>query len=258
MNHSGTEAKGNGYEKHLSKIIQGELVDLYGGNGYKSIIQTMTKISGRKEEEIITNYELFAELCEGVFGRLAESKILDPIKLEMSKIGQENIQQRIPSKEKTMRVLIADDEPNILALYKTFLEAKGKEVTVSTDGRKCIDAYKRKYEPNQLENYFDVVILDQKMPFMTGLEAAVEILDINPQQKIIFASGYIEKTLLEVLTRLNKAIAVIEKPFSLDVLDHMIDNTEVFEKLDKITINQEEKELSQKLSEIMTVLQNQI
>ncbi len=88
-------------------------------------------------------------------------------------------------------------------------------------------------------------------------KAAEEILNINPRQKIIFASGYLEKTLLEVLTKLNRAIAVIEKPFSLDVLDHMINNTEIFDKLDKITINQEEKDLSRKLSEIMTVLQDQ-
>ena len=48
--------------KQLSEIIQGELIDLYGGSGYKSIMQTMVKISSRKEEEIITNYDLFAEL----------------------------------------------------------------------------------------------------------------------------------------------------------------------------------------------------
>ena len=92
---------------------------------------------------------------------------------------------------------------------------------------------------------------------MTGLQAAVEILNINPQQKIIFASGYLEKTLLEILTKLNKAIVVIEKPFSLDVLEHMI-NSKVFEKLDKININQEEKDISRKLSEITNVLQNEI
>jgi CheY-like chemotaxis protein len=245
----------NEYEKQLSEIIQGELIDLYGGNGYKSIMQTMVKISGRKEKEIITNYDLFTELAEGVFGRLAESKILDPIKLEMLKIGEENIHQNQLSEKRTLKLLIADDDQDILTLYKTFLEAKGKEISTATDGRKCIDIYKKL--TNQSENYFDVVILDQKMPFMTGLQAAVEILNINPRQKIIFASGYLEKTLLEVLTKLNRAIAVIEKPFSLDVLDHMINNTEIFDKLDKITINQEEKDLSRKLSEIMTVLQNQ-
>ncbi len=96
------------------------------------------------------------------------------------------------------------------------------------------------------------------MPFMTGLQAAAEILSINPQQRIIFASGYIEKTLLDILTKLNRAIAVIEKPFSLDVLEHMINNVTIFEKLEKININQQERNNKQKVAEIMTVLQNQI
>jgi len=251
-------SKKNEYEKQLSEIIQGELIDLYGGDGYKSIMQTMVKICGRKEREIITNYELFAEMAEGVFGRLAESKILGPIKLEMDKIGEKNIQQENTIEKKSMRLLIADDETEILTLYKTYLESKGKEVTVTTDGKKCVEAYKKKFEENQQENYFDVIILDQKMPIMTGLQAAIEILKMNPQQRIIFASGGLEQTLLEVLTKLNKAIAVIEKPFSLDVLEYMINNNEVFEKLDKISINQEEKDINRKLSEIMTVLQNQI
>jgi len=32
-------------DNQISKIIQGELIDLYGSKGYKSIIQTMTKIT---------------------------------------------------------------------------------------------------------------------------------------------------------------------------------------------------------------------
>ncbi|MGY5147612.1 MAG: response regulator [Candidatus Nitrosopumilus sp. bin_7KS] len=256
MSTSGKDPLDKEYENQLSEIIQSELINLYGGEGYNSIMRTMVKISGRKEEEIITNYDLFAELAEGVFGRLAESKILGPIKLEMLKIGEENIQQKQTSEKKSLKLLIADDEPAILTLYKTFLEGKGKEITTATDGKKCVDIYKR--ASSKSENYFDVVILDQKMPFMTGLEAAIEILNINPRQKIIFASGYLEKTLLEVLTKINRAIAVIEKPFSLDVLDHMINNVELFNKLDKININQVEKDIKTKLSEIMIVLENQI
>ena len=87
------------YEKQISEIIQGELIDLYGASGYKSIMKTMVKICGRKEAEIIRNYELFAELSEGIFGRLADSKILDPIKLEILKIGEENIHQSKPSQK---------------------------------------------------------------------------------------------------------------------------------------------------------------
>ena len=245
------------YQTQISDIIQGELIDLYGPNGYKSIMQTMTKISGKTEKQIITNFELFSGLSEGVFGKSSESKILDPIKMKIDIIGMENIHQEEKMERKSMRVLIADDEIEILGLYKAFLEGKGREVTTATDGRKCVDAYKR-FNQNESENYFDVVILDQKMPFMTGLQAAVEILDVNPHQKIIFASGYLEKTLLEVLTKLNKAIAVIEKPFSLDVLDYMINNSEIFERLEKININQQERDINEKMLEIMTVLQNPI
>ena len=243
--------------KEISEIIQGELVTEYGANGYRSIIQTMKKICGKSEKEIITNYDLFAELAEGVFGRLAESKILDPIKKQIDVIGKENIQQEnMDNTQKSMKILIADDESSILELYKVFLESKGKEPILTTDGKKCIDVYKRDYEVNKTSS-FDLVILDQKMPFMTGLQAATEILKINPQQRILFASGYLEKTLLEILSRLDKAIAVIEKPFSLDVLNHMVDNTAMFEKLEKMNINQKEKEIDEKMSEAMTIIQNQ-
>ncbi|MBT8173590.1 MAG: response regulator, partial [Nitrosopumilus sp.] len=164
MDKSNSNPTENQYEKQLSEIIQGELIDLYGGSGYKSIMQTMVKICGRKEQEIITNYDLFAELCEGIFGRLAESKILGPIKLQMMKIGEENIHQTNEPKKETSRLLIADDEIDILKLYKTFLEGKGKEVTIVTDGSKCVDMYKRKNCTQGPANYYDVVILDQKMP----------------------------------------------------------------------------------------------
>jgi len=93
---------------------------------------------------------------------------------------------------------------------------------------------------------------------MTGLQAAIEILKIKPRQKIIFTSRHLEKTLLDALTKLDRAIPLIEKPFSLDVLEYMINNTKIFEKLDKISNNQKEKDISQKLSGIMNVLENQI
>ncbi len=143
MGTSNTDSPNKRYEKQLSEIIQGELIDLYEGSGYKSIMQTMVKISGRNEEEIITNYDLFAGLAEGVFGRLAESKILDPIKLEMLKIGEDNIQQQKSIEKKSLKLLIADDDTDILKLCKIFLETKGKEITTATDGQKCVNIYKK-------------------------------------------------------------------------------------------------------------------
>ena len=120
MSEIGTDLEQKKYEKLISEIIQGELIDLYGGSGYKSIMQTMKNNSGKSEKEIISSYELFAKLAEGIFGRLAEPKILEPIKLEIMKIGEENVHQEEKKIEKrSMRLLIADDETEILELYKT-------------------------------------------------------------------------------------------------------------------------------------------
>lgn len=59
--------------------------------------------------------------------------------------------------------------------------------------------------------------------------------------KIAYTSGHLKKTLVAVLTKTNQAIAVIKKPFLLDMLDHMINNTELFNKLDKINTKQEKR-----------------
>lgn len=96
-----------------------------------------------------------------------------------------------------MKLLITDDDRDILSLYRTFLESKDKEVTLTTDDRKCVEEYKRKHDPQELENYFDFVILDQKMPIVAGLQADEEILKINPKQRIVFSSEYLRKHYLK-------------------------------------------------------------
>ena len=86
MSNSRTESDESKYKNQVSEIIQEELIDLYGLKGYKSIIQTMMKFCEKTEKEIITDYELFSELIEEVFGKVGNSKILFPIKLEIGKI----------------------------------------------------------------------------------------------------------------------------------------------------------------------------
>ena len=45
--------------------------------------------------------------------------------------------------------------------------------------------------PPSTTSPFDVVVLDYKMPGKDGMEVAKEILTINPDQRIIFASAYV-------------------------------------------------------------------
>ena len=246
------------YENQISQIIETSLIDLYGTNGYKSIIQTMIKECGKSEKEITGNYELFAKTIQGIFGRVGDAKILDPIKMEIDRIGinQTNTSEQISNTHvKQMRLLIADDEPHLLELYQDWLKFDNRHVITAENGQKCLEIYQKEYnhaKSNQLEDYFDVVILDHNMPILNGLQTAIEILKINPSQRIIFASGYIEKTLSDSLTNLNKAIEVIKKPFSIEALEDMINNKSLLDKFNEINSNQ--KDITVKYSIAMTIL----
>jgi two-component SAPR family response regulator len=94
------------------------------------------------------------------------------------------------------------------------------------------------------------------MPILNGLQTAIEILKINSDQRIIFASGYIEKTLSESLTKINRAIEVIKKPFSIDALDDMINNKILLNKFKEINSNQKEENISVRYSNAMLILNN--
>ena len=250
------------YENQISQIIEISLIDQYGTNGYKSIIKTMMKECGKSEKEITGNYGLFANMVQVVFGRIGDTKILDPIKMEINRIEINKTNHtntiEIPNMQtKQMRLLIADDEPHLLEIYQDWLKLDNRHIITAENGQKCLEIYQKEHahsKLNQLQNYFDVVILDHNMPILNGLQTAIEILKINPNQRIIFASGYIENIVLDSLTEINKAIEVIKKPFSIEALDDMINNKTLLDKFEEINSNQKEENISVRYSNAMTIL----
>lgn len=60
------------------------------------------------------------------------------------------------------RVLVAEDEPNILESLSFLLSRAGFEVSIETDGRKALDAI--------LEEVPDILVLDVMLPKMDGYE----------------------------------------------------------------------------------------
>ena len=76
-----------------------------------------------------------------------------------------------------MKILVAEDEPEVLQYYKVLLEDLGYEVVTAKDGQKCLDAYRNIAGANR---GFDLVILDHKIPRKTGIEVANEIAVMSP------------------------------------------------------------------------------
>ena len=120
-----------------------------------------------------------------------------------------------------MTVLVVDDSLMIRKKMKSMIEEIGHSVIIATDGIEAIKVYKEKRP--------DVVTMDLAMPLMSGLEALIYIMKIDPYAKVIIstannfsdlvlkcmkegASGYIVKPIkIEVLRDvINKAINDVE------------------------------------------------
>ena len=145
----------------------------------------------------------------------------------------------------TMKILIAEDETDMLSQYQEFLENNKHAVVPTKDGDECLLAYRKQYEKwfetknddTDSDSPFDVVVLDYQMPNKNGLDVATEILSIVPKQRIIFASAYVEKTLRESIKNLKQIVELMQKPFPLQALVDTIEDKEIFQELEKLNVD---------------------
>jgi CheY-like chemotaxis protein len=144
-----------------------------------------------------------------------------------------------------MRILIAEDDSDISESYKDALEARNHIVMLAENGEECLEIYNKelKREQTEIENGerrstpFDAVILDYMMPRKDGMQVAKEILEINPKQRIIFASAYVEETLESTVKQLKQVVELMQKPFGADALVNTIEDKEIYEGLKQIMLN---------------------
>jgi two-component system, OmpR family, alkaline phosphatase synthesis response regulator PhoP len=109
------------------------------------------------------------------------------------------------------KILIADDEPDILEIIQFNLQTEGYEVHTAKNGDEALDAAK-KYQP-------DLIILDIMMPGKNGIEVC-NILRINPSFKdtlIIFLSALSDEG-TEVRGLESGADDYLTKPISPKIL----------------------------------------
>lgn len=90
-----------------------------------------------------------------------------------------------------LRVLIVDDEPDMLLLMRTMLTFDGdcEVVAEAADGEAGYAAW--------MERSPDVVVLDMRMPGASGLDIARRILADQPSQPVVLCSAYIDAQDLE-------------------------------------------------------------
>jgi DNA-binding response OmpR family regulator len=112
------------------------------------------------------------------------------------------------------KVLIVDDEKEIVEFLERFLKRFTLDVVKATGGNEAIEFYKI-HNP-------DCVFLDIKMPDKDGIAVLKELRAINPALKVIMLTGKEEKEFQEKAKKYG-ALDYITKPLDLAELSKKIE-----------------------------------
>jgi PAS domain S-box-containing protein len=109
-------------------------------------------------------------------------------------------------------VLVVDDDPLVLASTVSMLEDLGHVVMEATSGRQALELLRAGAKA-------DLVITDQVMPDMTGLQLAAELKRLRPALPVLLATGYAERRELAAA-----GLPLLYKPFGQDALAAAIED----------------------------------
>ncbi len=84
------------------------------------------------------------------------------------------------------QVLVLDDEPLIAEYMGEMLALHGFQATIKTDSKELLKLFRK--NPGK----FDLLITDQTMPGLTGIELIKQLREIRPEFPVILCSGYSE------------------------------------------------------------------
>lgn len=106
-------------------------------------------------------------------------------------------------------ILVVEDEEMLGELLVQLLEDEGYKVLYVKDGLTALDTYEKHREAISL------VLSDVGLPKMNGTQLLEKLKSINPEIKVILASGYFEPVLKTKITQLG-VDGTIRKPYQGD------------------------------------------
>ncbi len=104
-------------------------------------------------------------------------------------------------------ILLVDDEKGLRDLGRKILTRQGYKIMLAETGEDAIEIYQGR------ASEIDLVLLDISMPGMGGHKCLHELFKINPEVKVIIASGYSRNGQLKD-TLASGAAGFVPKPFS--------------------------------------------
>ena len=86
------------------------------------------------------------------------------------------------NEQKTITVLIIDDEDRIRSVCSKMLTQEGYDVAQASNGEAGLEMIDQRH--------FDIILMDLMMPGISGLEALEQITALHPDTVVIVITGY--------------------------------------------------------------------
>jgi diguanylate cyclase (GGDEF)-like protein len=112
-------------------------------------------------------------------------------------------------KEKTIRILVVDDDPNLRKTLADVLKIKGYEVALAATGAEAVTAAER--------DMVNLALIDLRLPDMPGIEVMSRIKTFSPLTEAIILTGHASMDSAIEATR-QGAYSYLLKPYQLDEL----------------------------------------
>lgn len=98
------------------------------------------------------------------------------------------------------RILVVDDDPQVLQVFAAMLESAGYSVTRAKSGSEGLETLRAKR--------FDILVLDLEMPGLDGFDVLKVTRAEFPELRVLVVSGYLDGALLKAAECLGANIAL--------------------------------------------------
>ncbi|OQX84461.1 hypothetical protein B6D60_09330 [candidate division KSB1 bacterium 4484_87] len=146
---------------------------------------------------------VYSEKGRGTTFNIFLPRIQGPVRTEREK------KEKLPHGAEN--ILFVDDEKNIVAVGSQILRRLGYNVSMATSGQEALSLFEK--NPDE----YDLIITDQTMPKMTGVELSKKVLQLRSDMPIILCTGFSEVVSKEKAKQMGVAEFLMKPLFSKDL-----------------------------------------
>jgi len=116
---------------------------------------------------------------------------------------------------KPFRLLAVDDNRSLVESLGDIFEARGYAVDIAYDGEQAVERVRN--------GAYDCILMDIRMPKMSGVDAFKEIKKLSPNTPVILMTAYSVQDLIDEALA-EGVVAVVHKPVAIDRIFEMIED----------------------------------